>query len=220
MSDDVTSVPPDAPRRRPPVSTTAVALVLVVAAALAVTLLGRRRHATPPGVPEAPARPTPALDAAAPLDHPGDVPAAPAVDAALEDVPFPGSDVLGSHGAQTTRGGGPEVLAIFTPLRPGSMLGAARIDHISEVVMGRILVDVSIGERRGTFAVMLASPAASRLVRAGPYVLSIHGEAFPELFPLTPLLADALRLNSDPTDAPSPPPAGLRPFAMDRPMRR
>ncbi|MFO0630535.1 MAG: hypothetical protein U0325_33595 [Polyangiales bacterium] len=112
----------------------------------------------------------------------------------------------------TAPGAGPDVLRIFAPLRPGSMLGPARIDRISVVVDGRIMVDISVGERRGTLAVMLHSPAASQLVRAGPYVVYLHGAASPELIAATPLIADALRQSGDAGVAV---PEGLRPFARD-----
>jgi hypothetical protein len=112
----------------------------------------------------------------------------------------------------TAPGGGSDVLRIFAPLRPGSRLGAARIDRISVVVDGRIMVDISVGDRHGSLGVMLHSPAAAQLVRAGPYVIYVHGTVTPELSAATPLLADALRQSGD---AGAEVPEGLMPFARD-----
>lgn len=202
--------------KKPPVALLAAGGALV---ALLVAVLALRGGTPPPRrVPSDP-RPGAPLDAAAaPLPQPSrDVPTSVA-----DPVDVPDTDAAvaldgtSSSTISTAPGAGVDVLRIFAPLRPGSMLGAARIDRISVVVEGRIMVDVSVGERRGSLAVMLASPAGARLIHAGPYVVYVHGAASPELVAAAPLLADALRAGGDGGHEV---PAGLRRFALDAPPR-
>lgn len=190
------------------------ALVALIIAALAT----RGRAPTSPRPPTGP-RPVAAVDAAStPPPRPSREVSPPAV----PEVEAPVADAAAAEDSPPTTtignapGAGAEVLSIFPALRPGSMLGAARIERISVVIEGRIMVDLRIGEQRGSLAVMLASPAGARLIHAGPYVIYVHGEASPELVAAAPLLADALRQGGD-GGAEVPP--GLRPFALDAPPR-
>jgi hypothetical protein len=214
MSDD-SNLSGDAPAapapKKPPVA------LIVGGAAVVAALVGVLATRAPTPSPPSPmppkfepgpagidasvrAAPEPLADASVmdPGDDPGDV--GPPLDG-------PSRSTL-----STAPGAGADVLRIFAPLLPGSMLGAARIDRISVVIDGRIMVDLSVGASRGSLAVMLHSPAASQLVRAGPYVIYVHGPLTPELSAATPLLADALRQSGD---AGAEVPAGLRPFARD-----
>jgi hypothetical protein len=199
--------------KKPPVALFAAGAAVVAVLVALLALRGAPPPSRPPPVP----RPVTGLDAAAPP--------APSVDVAPTRVGDPVGELsdaavlVDAPPTITTGnapGAGPEVLGLFAPLRPGSMLGAARIDRISVVIEGRIMVDVSVGERRGSLAVMLASPAAARLIHAGPYVVYVHGEASPELVAAAPLLADALRQGGDGGLAVPP---GLLPFALDAPRR-
>jgi hypothetical protein len=213
MTDDP-NTPDDTPAapamKKPPLALLAGggALVVLLLAALATRGGG-------PTPPRPSPRPVAVVDAATTTTPapPRDVspPQAPEVEAPVADaaVAFDGPPTTTIGNAP---GAGDEVLRIFAPLRPGSMLGAARIERISVVVEGRIMVDLRVGAQRGSLAVMLASPAGARLIHAGPYVIYVHGEASPELVAAAPLLADALRQGGD-GGVEVPP--GLRPFALD-----
>lgn len=215
MSDDsnLTGDAPAAPApKKPPVALIAGGAVAV--ALLVGALATRGRAPSPPAAP----RPSPPVaPRTADLDasvRPAPPPPPP-TDASTQgpaDVWPPPLDVPPLAMLSTAPGAGPDVLRIFAPLRPGSMLGAARIDRISVVVDGRIMVDLSVGDRRGSLGVMLHSPAASQLMRAGPYVIYVHGSVTPELSAATPLLAEALRQSGD---AGAAVPEGLLPFARD-----
>lgn len=213
MSDDsnLTGDAPAAPAsKKPPVALIAGGAVVV---ALLVGVLATRGRApsprpTPPPSPTATPRPT-GIDAAVRPAPP------PPTDASLQgpaDVWPPPLDVPPMALLSTAPGAGADVLRIFAPLRPGSMLGTARIDRISVVVDGRIMVDISVGDRHGSLGVMLHSPAAAQLMRAGPYVIYVHGSVTPELAAATPLIAEALRQSGD---AGAAVPEGLLPFARD-----
>jgi hypothetical protein len=213
MSDDsnLTGDAPAAPApKKPPVALIAggAAVVALLVGVLATRGRAPSRPPSPPPSPPAATR-TAGLDASV---RPGPPPPTDASLQGAADVWPPPLDVPPMAMLSTAPGGGSNVLRIFAPLRPGSMLGAARIDRISVVVDGRIMVDISVGDRRGSLAVMLHSPAASQLVRAGPYVIYVHGMVTPELSAATPLLADALRQSGD---AGAEVPEGLLPFSRD-----
>lgn len=208
-SDDAPAAPV---MKKPPLALLVGGGALV---ALLIAALALRGGAPPPPRPPADPRPVAAVDAAStpppPPSRDVSPPAVPEVEAPVADaavaVDAPATTTIGN-----APGAGDEVLRIFAPLRPGSMLGAARIERISVVIEGRIMVDLRVGEQRGSLAVMLASPAGARLIHAGPYVIYVHGEASPELVAAAPLLADALRQGGD---AGAEVPPGLRPFALD-----
>ena len=209
MSDDsnLTGDAPAAPApKKPPVAIIAGGAAVV--ALLVGVLATRGRAPSPPPPPPAATRPA-VVDASV---RPGPPPPTDASVQGPVDVWPPPLDVPPMAMLGTAPGGGSDVLRIFAPLRPGSRLGAARIDRISVVVDGRIMVDISVGDRHGSLGVMLHSPAAAQLVRAGPYVIYVHGTVTPELSAATPLLADALRQSGD---AGAEVPEGLMPFARD-----
>ena len=72
---------------------------------------------------------------------------------------------------------GSPVLNLLAPLREGARLGNAEVDRITEVVDGRILVTVHIGDVVGTYGIMLYTSAASELLHTGRYVVYVHGAA-------------------------------------------
>lgn len=126
--------------------------------------------------------------------------ARPLRDASVVDVPVDvprGEDVPAAGAAE---------LAILEPLRAGAPLGDGRIERVSRVFDGRILIEVSRGATRVTLAVMLHNPALDQLFRAGRYAVYIHSSADPSVHNLVPRVAAALELHQD-----APVPEGLRP---------
>lgn len=72
---------------------------------------------------------------------------------------------------------GSPVLNLLAPLREGAQLGNATVGRITEVVDGRILVTVRVGDEVGTYGIMLYTSAASELLHTGRYVVYVHGAA-------------------------------------------
>lgn len=122
--------------------------------------------------------------------------ARPLRDASVADAPR-GEDVPVAGAAE---------LAILEPLRAGAPLGDGRIERVSRVLDGRILIEVSRGATRVTLAVMLHNPALDQLFRAGRYAVYLHSGADPSVYNLVPRVAAALELHQD-----APVPEGLRP---------
>lgn len=102
---------------------------------------------------------------------------------------------------------GPAELAILAPLRPGAEVAGGTIEHISHVLNGRILVFVRRGGARGAYGVMLDGPGTENLLRAGRYVVYLHGTPAPGIFPMGPAIVDALNHHQD-----APVPEGLSLF--------
>jgi hypothetical protein len=129
------------------------------------------------------------------------------LDSGAPVAPIDGGPVrLGMPEAAAARA---EELAILAPLTIGRQVEGAVIEHISRVVNGRIYVYVRRGPSRGTYAVMLNGPGTDALLRAGRYVVYVHGDAVPALFPVGPAIVAALNTHQD-----APAPAGLAVFSM------
>ena len=155
-SDESPATPDASPAAAPPPRTRAnvwiaLAVVLVAGAFLAMNL----RHRNGP-------YPRPGRQVTRGADGGRAAPTSPADD---EGIP------------QAEAQSGSPVLNLLAPLREGSRLGNAEVDRITEVVDGRILVTVHIGDVVGTYGIMLYTPAASELLHAGRYVVYVHGAA-------------------------------------------
>lgn len=116
---------------------------------------------------------------------------------------------------EAANAGGPQVLALFAPLRPGSPIGRGRIERITEVTDGRVMVEVRIDAQRANFGVMLRSADAAGLPQAGPFVVYVHGAPQPAFTGVEMLLAARIRANAA-SDAGLAAPAGMRAFFRDQ----
>lgn len=209
MSDEnapVESTPeatPPAPRKPP--TGLVIAGLAVTTLIIAVTLL-RGRTSTQPSTPA----PAPAATAtpSAPDDAAAEVPA--------DVIPLDPDAETPPPLIERAGTGGTDVLALFAPLRPGSEVGGARIERISEVVDGRVMIDLRIGALRESYGVMLHSDAATSMLRAGNYVIYVHGQPRPEFREALPALLAALQRNVS-AGAAATPPEGMRPFERDAP---
>ena len=106
---------------------------------------------------------------------------------------------------------GSPALAIFAPLRVGATLGNGTVEHITEVIDGRILVTFRIGDEVGTYGIMLYTPEASDLLHAGRYVIYVHGTPSPALNALGNNLVEVLSRHQS-----LPVPPGLRAIDLSR----
>lgn len=186
-----------APSPKKPPTALVVAGLAVTTLIVGVALL-RGRAPTPSSQPEAPRS----------------APSAPEREGGVAEAPDPMPPENSQSLADTVGPANAEVLAIFAPLRVGSAAGPGRIEQISDVVDGRVMLSVRQGNALQVYGVMLHSEAAAGMRRAGPYVLYVHGMPRPEFHTVADAIVAAIQANvrrgvrtlSD-----------LRPFARDEP---
>lgn len=190
--------PAPAPKK-PPTALVVAALGVVTLIAGVAVMRGRTNTSSSlqgPG-PSAPAGPT---------NDPS--PPRPSGDGGAENRPAALADSVGQAS--------PGVLSLFAPLRPGATIGQGRVERISDVVDGRILIAVRFGERLVEYGVMLQSSASNNLIRGGPFVVYIHGQPASGIQDAAPLIATALSNN---IEAGVHVPDGLQGFSFERDRR-
>lgn len=171
-----------------PWCTTLLALAILSGGALAC-----RRDAAPP----------PRAQAPAPQGT-----AAPSTTAGAQTTPPPGDGGPVQQGLPEAAVARPAELAILAPLRIGAQAEGWTIEHISRAVNGRILVYVRRGAERATYGIMLNGPGTESLLRAGKYVVYMHGTSVAAAFPVGPVIVDALNHHQD-----APTPEGMSVFS-------
>lgn len=196
-SAEETPAPAAAPSPKKPPTALVVAGLAVTTLIVGVALL-RGRPSSPSAQPAAPRS----------------APSAPAREGGVGEPPDEGPQENSQSLADTVGPAGAQVLALFAPLRVGSEVGTGRIEQISDVVDGRVMVSVRLGNALQVYGVMRHSEAAADMRRAGPYVLYVHGTPRPESAVVADALTAAIQANvrrgvgalSD-----------LRPFSRDEP---
>ncbi|MEZ4391545.1 MAG: hypothetical protein R3A48_10650 [Polyangiales bacterium] len=187
---------PAAPSPKKPPTALVVAGLAVTTLIVGVTLLRGRA-------------PTPSPHAAPPRSAPAASEREGGVEASDPTPPENSQSLADTVGPATS-----EVLALFAPLRVGSDVGSGRIEQISDVVDGRVMVSVRRGDATQLYGVMLHSAAAADLRRAGPYVLYVHGVARPEFRDALDAIVAAIEANARRGGRTL---SDLRPFARDEP---